>query len=303
MAVSAPARYSTAAGRESAGFAFAFVGILIFSFTLPFTRIAVRDLNPTFVGLGRALIAAALSGASLFFTRQPAPSRRQFALLAVTALGVVVGFPLFSAWASRFVTASHNSITNALLPLGTAMLGAIVSGDRPSRKFWLAAVIGSLTVIIYILVASGESPAIGDLAMLGAVALGCMGYVSGGRLSAQIGGWQTICWANVIAAPFLILPVWLSAPVAPASVPLQAWLCFLYLAVFSMFLGFFAWYHGMALAGITRVSQVQLIQAFLSITWAWLLLGERITPLMWLAVAVVVSMIFVARRAPITRRA
>ena len=287
--------------RETLGYIFGFLGVLIFSFTFPFTRIAVRELNPTFVGLGRALIAATLSGGLLIVTRQPLPTRRQFGRLLIVARGVVVGFPLFSAWASRFVNASHSAIVNALLPLATAVLGAIVSGDRPSRRFWIAAIIGSLTVIAYILITSRQAIEIGDLAMLGAVALASIGYVSGGRMSAEIGSWQTICWANSVAAPFLLIPVALTAPDNAASISTPAWLAFGYLGVFSMFLGFFAWYRGLAIGGITRVSQVQLIQTFLTITWSWLILSETITPLMLAAATIVVVMIFIARRAPIRK--
>ncbi len=258
-------------------------------------------MNPTFVALGRALVAATLSGAMLLITRQPLPTRAQFGRLVIVAFGVVVGWPLFTAWASRFVNSSHSAVVNALLPLATAALGAIVSGDRPSPKFWFAAAVASATVIAFIVVSSGQSIEIGDLAMLGAVMLGAIGYVSGARMSAQIGSWQTICWANVVAAPFLLIPVWLTRPVEPAAVSATAWLAFLYLGVFSMFLGFFAWYRGLAIGGIARVSQVQQLQAFLTITWSALLLGEKITPFMIVAAMIVVVMIFVAKSAPIRR--
>jgi drug/metabolite transporter (DMT)-like permease len=289
--------------REAAGFAFGFLGVLIFSFSFPMTRLAVHEMNPTFVALGRALVAATLSGLLLVITRQPIPTRAQFGRLAIVALGVVVGWPLFSAWASRFVNASHSAVVNALLPLATAALGALVSGDRPAPRFWAAAAVASATVMAFILISSGQSIEIGDLAMLGAVALGSVGYVSGARMSAQIGAWQTICWANVVAAPFLVIPVLLTMPADAAAVSTTAWGAFLYLGVFSMFLGFFAWYHGLALGGIARVSQIQQLQTFLTITWSWLLLGETITPFMIFAAVLVVAMIFVARSAPIRRRA
>ena len=156
-------------------------------------------------------------------------------------------------------------------------------------------------MIAFIIISNGQTIEVGDLAMLGAVALGAIGYVSGARMSAQIGSWQTICWANVVAAPFLLIPAWLARPAEPAAVTTTAWLAFLYLGVFSMFLGFFAWYHGLAVGGIARVSQVQQLQAFLTITWSALLLGEKITPLMIVAAVIVVAMIFVARSAPIRR--
>ena len=291
----------TALTTETLGYLFGFLGVFIFSFSLPFTRVAVRELNPTFVGLGRALIAATLSILALVLTRQPIPKLQQFRGLVITAFGVVVGFPLFSAIALRFVPSAHGAIVNALMPLLTAILGALVSRERPSPLFWVAAVIGSFTVIGFVLISSGTHIELGDVAMLGAVTLGAMGYVAGARMSRQIGSWQTICWANVIAAPFLIPPVIWAAGHNAANPSPQAWLAFGYLGVFSMFLGFFAWYRGLAMGGIARVSQVQLIQAFLTIMWSGLLLGEVITPLMFVAALIVVAAIFVARKAPINK--
>ncbi len=282
---------------ETLGYFFGFIGVLIFSFTLPLTRIAVRDLNPTFVALGRALVAAGLSGVLLFATRQPLLPRKYVARIGIVALGVVIGFPLFSTWAMRYVEASHSAIVIALIPLGTAVLGALLQQQRPSLQFWFAACTGSLTVILFILVSSGVGLQLGDAATLGAVVMAVIGYVEGARMSKLIGSWQTICWANLLAAPFLIAPVVLTAPTGPIAT--VSWLAFAYLGVFSMFLGFVAWYRGLALGGIARVSQIQLVQAFLTITWAWLLLGEHITPLLLIAAGLVVSMIFVARRAKI----
>lgn len=284
---------------ETIGYFFGFLGVFIFSFSLPFTRVAVKELDPTFVGLGRAMIAATLSAIALIATRQPLPTRKQVGGLAITALGVVVGFPLFSAIALRFVPAAHGAIVNALLPLATAVLGAIVSRERPSPLFWVAAFIGSMTVVGFVLISSGTHIELGDLAMLGAVLLGCVGYVGGARMSRQIGSWQTICWANVISAPILLIPVIWSAQYNNPNPSPQAWLAFGYLGVFSMFLGFFAWYRGLAIGGIARVSQVQLLQAFFTILWSGLLLGEHIIPLMWIAAIIVVAAIFVARKAPI----
>lgn len=287
---------------ETVGYLFGFLGVFIFSFSLPFTRVAVKELDPTFVGLGRALIAATLSILALVIMRQPIPALRHFRGLAITAFGVVVGFPLFSAMAMRFVPSAHGAIVNALMPLATAMLGALVARERPSPLFWAAAMIGSLTVIGFVLISSGTHIELGDVAMLGAVLLGAIGYVAGARMSKHIGSWQTICWANIVAAPFLIPPViWAAGNNVPNPSP-QAWLAFGYLGVFSMFLGFFAWYRGLAIGGIARVSQIQLIQAFLTIMWSGLLLGEHITPLMFIAALIVVVAIIVARRAPIYAR-
>ena len=289
---------------ETQGYLFGLLGVLAFSFTLPFTRIATRELDPTFVGLGRALLAALLSALLLAVTRQPVPTRQQFYGLALVALGVVIGFPLASAWAMHFVPSSHGAIVNALLPLGTAIGGAVLNRSRPSPVFWFAAVTGSVVVLAFVLMSSGTaSIASGDALMLIAVALGCLGYVAGGKMSVLIGSWQTICWANIIAFPLIIYPVVSSAVASGIQASISAWLAFVYLGVISMFLGFFAWYRGLALGGTTRVSQVQLIQAFLTVLWSALLLGETVSPLMVGAAILVVAMIFVARRAPISQAA
>jgi drug/metabolite transporter (DMT)-like permease len=288
---------------ETRGFIFGFLGVLMFSFTLPMTRIAVAELDTTFVGLGRALVAASCAGVLLFITRQPLPSHKQIRRLLVVAFGVVVAFPLLSAWALRQVPASHSAIINGLLPMATAVVSVLWDKDRPAPLFWIAAVIGCATVIGFVLISGETGFALGDLAMLGAVLAGSIGYVEGGRLSREIGSWQTICWALVVSAPFLILPVGYSAAQHGLEASLPAWTAFVYVSLVSMFLGFFAWYRGLALGGITRVGQVQLIQAFLTIMWSGLLLNEQITPLMFVAAGIVIAMIAVIRQAPIQRRA
>ncbi len=288
--------------RETLGFAFGLLGVLIFSVTLPATRIAVQELDTTFVGLGRALVAASLAALALLITRQPLPTRRQVLRLGVVALGVVVGFPLLSAWALREAPASHSAIINGLLPMTTAIIGVIWDGDRPAPRFWVAAIIGMLTVVGFVLIEGETGLVTSDLAMLGAVLVGGVGYVGGGRMARELGSWQTICWALVISAPFLIVPVGISAAQHGLQASPNAWLGFAYVSVFSMFLGFFAWYHGLALGGIARVGQVQLIQALLTITWSALLLGEAISPLMLVAAAIVISMIVIIRRVKIEKK-
>ncbi len=288
--------------RETRGFLFGFLGVLIFSVTLPATRIAVADLDATFVGLGRALVAAVLAALCLIVTRQPIPTRRQLLRLGVVALGVVVGFPLLSAWALRQVPASHSAIINGLLPMATAVLAVLWDGDRPAPLFWVAALIGSVTVVGFVFITGEVGFVGGDLFMLGAVLIGAVGYVEGGRMAREIGSWQTICWALIVASPFLVIPVGAVVAQNGLQASPQAWLGFAYVSVFSMFLGFFAWYRGLALGGIARVGQVQLIQALLTITWSSLLLGEAITPLMIGAALVVIAMIFVIRRVPIHKR-
>lgn len=287
---------------ETQGFLFGLLGVLIFSFTLPATRIAVRELDPIFVGLGRAIVAACLALPLLLITRQKRPTFAQFKKLAVVALGVVVGFPLLSAFAMRHTDASHGAIVNGLLPLATAVVSTLSAGERPSRRFWLAAIIGSATVVGFVILSGDGQLHAGDFAMLGAVAIGSIGYVEGGKMSREIGSWQTICWALVISAPVLIFPVGAVTVTQGVQASAQAWAGFLYVSIFSMFLGFFAWYRGLALGGIARVGQVQLLQAFFTVLWSALLLDEQITPLTLIALAIVIAMIVVIRRAPIHKK-
>lgn len=294
---------TTSLSRETRGFLFGFLGVLMFSFTLPMTRLAVHDLDPTFVGLGRALVAACFAGALLRTTHTPLPTRRQCLRLLLVVAGVVVGFPLLSAWALRQVPASHGAIVVGLLPMSTAVVSAIWDGDRPSPWFWAAALVGCATVVGFVLLSSGAGLQAGDAAMLGAVLVGSIGYVEGGRMSREIGSWQTICWALVIGVPFVFIPVGYTAVQTGLHASATAWFGFAYVSIFSMLLGFFAWYRGLALGGIARVGQVQLIQAFLTILWSALLLGEQITPVMLVAAVVVIAMIAVIRRVPIQKRA
>lgn len=294
-----PPRPTGRLSNETLGLVFGLIGVLCFSLTLPATRIAVAELDPVFVGLGRALIAAALAAPLLIVTRQKRPTHQQFVRLGIVALGVVVGFPLLSAFALRYTPASHAAIVVGLLPLATAVVSAVRNGERPSPVFWGAAVVGSATVVGFVILSSDGALHWGDLAMLGAVLVGSLGYVEGGRLSKEIGSWQTICWALVISAPALVLPVTGSVAQSGLYASSRAWLGFLYVSVFSMFLGFFAWYRGLALGGIARVGQVQLLQAFFTVAWSALLLGEHITPLTIIALVIVISMIMIIRRAPI----
>jgi drug/metabolite transporter (DMT)-like permease len=284
---------------ETLGFGLGFVGVLIFSLSLPLTRLAVREFDPTFVGLGRALVAAVLAGITLLVTRQPVPGWSHLGRLGVTALGAVIGFPVFLSWALRSLPAAHGSVVTAVLPLATTVLSAIVSRERPALLFWVAASVGSLTVLVFIITASETGIAVGDLVLLGAVLLAAIGYVEGARLARELGSWQTICWATLIAAPVLVWPVGAIALRDGLAASPGAWLAFLYLGVFSMFIGYIAWYRGLALGGTARVSPVQLIQAPIAIFWSGLLLGETITPLMIVAAVIVFGCIVVARRAPI----
>jgi drug/metabolite transporter (DMT)-like permease len=280
--------------QANAGMAWGLVGVLIFSVSLPMTRVAVASLDPVFVGSARALLAGVLSVIALLITRSPWPTWDQLRRLAITASCVTVGFPIFSSIAMKYVPAGHGSVVNGLLPLATVALGAVVLHYRLRWQFWVAAATGSCIAVGVVLWNSGAGVTIGDSAMIAAVLIAAVGYVFGGKLAGELGGWRTICWANVIAAPVLIWPTLALAPTV--AVPMAAWLALSYLGVFSMFFGFFAWYHGLALGGIPRVSQIQLLQSFLTMMWAWPIDGEVPSPVLLLASVAVMVCIWLARR-------
>lgn len=280
--------------------ALALIGVMIFAGTLPATRIAVAEMSPAWLALARAEFAALLGAFALWVSRAPRPKARHLVPLALTSLGVVLGFPLFSSIAMRGASASHGAVIVGLLPFATVVAATLFGGERPSRGFWLAAFAGSAVVVTFALHAGGGAFAWSDWAMLAAVAAGALGYATGGKLAGELGGWQTIAWALLLAAPILLVPcVWLTInePLAQASLP--AWAGFAYVTVFSQLLGFVFWYGGMVIGGVARVSQVQLLQLFFTLIFSWWLLDEPIGATTWLAAIAVVVLIALGRRAAV----
>jgi drug/metabolite transporter (DMT)-like permease len=294
----APAPAATA--RERLGLLLGLVGVLAFSLTLPMTRLAVAELDAWFVAFGRMALAGLVSGLWLWLARAPRPTAGQWPWLAGCVVGVVVGFPLCSSLAMRTLPANHGAVINGLLPFATALLAALWLGERHRARFWSCAAIGSAIVIGFAL-RHGVAVGHGHLWMLAAVLIGAIGYVAGGRLSRSMGGVNTILWSLVLALP-LTLPVaaWL-AVTTPMHAGTAAWGAFAYITLISQIAGFFAWYNGLALGGIARVGQVQLLQAFFTIAAAAWLFGEQVEPLTWLAAAAVVATIAVGRTERIAR--
>ena len=252
-------------------------GVLCFSFTLPATDMAVPAFGGIVVGLGRAIIAAGLAGLVLVLRRDSLPPRHTWPSLLLVALGVVIGFPLFSALALEGTPVAHGAIITGLLPAATALGGVLRAKERPPVLFWLSSVAGTVAVLLFAIVQGAGHLQPGDGWMLAAVAAGAVGYTEGGRLARDIGGWRVICWALVLAAPILVFPVGWDLIHHGVQGDPRAWLGLGYVSVFSMFLGFFAWYRGLALGGIARISQLQLLQPLLTIGWAALFLGESLT--------------------------
>ena len=286
------------------GFALGALGVLIFAMTLPMTRLAVGDvsapqLTPAFVTSGRAAVAGLLSLVYLWAIRAPRPAGHHTSALIISALGTVLGFPIFVGLALREVDAMHAAVITGVLPLATAVVAALVLRQRPSNGFWLCAVLGCGLVLAFAAWQGGGQLVRADGWLLLAVLSAAIGYVGGAQVAATMPAQQVICWVLVGSLPFTLpvaLWLWPQAPVRAS-----AWLGFAYASVFSMWLGFFAWYRGLALGGVVRVSQVQLLQPFLALLFAVPVLGERLRPSTLLFTLAVVGVVLVGRRMPVAR--
>ena len=254
------------------------LGVAAFSFTLPFTRIAVGGLSPLFIGSGRAVVAAALAAIALAATRQYPPTRVQWWRLAIVAGGVVVGFPLLTSFAMTAAPASHGAVVIGLLPAATAAMVVLRTHERPGRAFWWFAALGATAAVVFASLQNGGFGELhwADLLLFGAVLAAAIGYAEGGLLARELGAWQTVSWALVLSAPLMLALTLASALTDPPTASPVQWLAFAYLAVVSMFLGFFAWYRGLAIGPMAHVSQIQRVQPVMSIAWAALFLREQI---------------------------
>lgn len=263
---------------------------------------ALADFPSLFLGSGRAVVAATLAIIVLIITRTAFPSGKQILRLIVVALGVVVGFPFLTSLALVHTQAAHGAVIIGLLPAATAVAAVIRGKERPSWIFWLASLSGAAAIMIFSALTSEVQGSIGlgDWLFLGAVVLAAIGYAEGAMLSREIGSWQTISWALVVALPAMIPVTILSAqPITWDSIALPSWLGFAYISVISMYLGFFAWYRGLAIGPMASVSQIQLVQPILTIAWAAMFFGEDVPPIVWLGAVVVILLALTAVRARI----
>lgn len=260
---------------ELSGLFWAGLGVLAFSGTFPATVFALRGFDAAFVGAGRSVVGAVLAGAALVLTRARLPERRHWPGLVNVAIGCGVGFGLLSAVALREVSASHAAVVTALLPVITASVAVVRAGERPSLLFWLASVAGAAAVIVYVAHQGLGELKLGDALLLVALLVAGLGYAEGGRLAREMPGWQVVSWGLLLALP-ISLPVAVVAGVLHPPQPDAAALAGMaYVSVVSVFLGFFAWYRGLAAAGIARASQLQLAQPFITLGVAAWLLAER----------------------------
>ncbi len=282
--------------RSNAGWGSGFVGVLVFSGSLPATRLAVADLPPLFLTSARAVIAALLGAALLFALRQPRPARGDLGPLVIVALGVVAGFPLLTALALRLVTAAHSTVFIGLLPLSTAIFGVLRGGERPRPAFWLFSILGAATVAGFALTHGGGGSLSGDLLMIAAIVLCGLGYAEGAKLSRRLGGWQVISWALILSLPMMAAICLLTAPPVWSGIGASAWWGLAYVSVFSMLIGFLFWYRGLALGGTAGVGQLQLLQPFFGLALAAAILHEPVSSGMIASSLLVVLCVAGARR-------
>ncbi|MFZ5734585.1 MAG: DMT family transporter [Pseudomonadota bacterium] len=282
--------------RTTAAWGNGLLGVIIFSGSLPATRAAVADFSPLFLTSARAVIAALLGAALLLAIRQTRPAREDVMPLVIVSLGVVVGFPLLTALALQHITAAHSIVFIGLLPLATALFGVVRGGERPKPAFWLFSLLGAATVAGFALSRSGGGSVTGDLLMIAAVLVCGLGYAEGATLSRRLGGWQVISWALLLSLPVMAALTLFTWPVSWSNVGVPAWIGLAYVSTFSMLIGFVFWYRGLALGGITGVSQLQLLQPFFGLVLAAVLLHEPIAWTMVASTAIVVVCVAGARR-------
>ncbi|ADY50779.1 protein of unknown function DUF6 transmembrane [Pseudopedobacter saltans DSM 12145] len=253
------------------------IGVVLFSGSLPATRVAVLEFNPVFLTVVRASIAGILALIALLIFREKRPARKHILPLLIVALGVVVGFPLLTALALQYITSAHSIVFLGILPMATAIFGIIRGGERPRPTFWIFSVIGSLLVVGYSAAQGLTSSPIGDILMIAAIILCGLGYAEGAKLTKTLGGWQVISWALVLSFPIMLPLMFIFSPASFTGISTGAWISLSYISLFSMFIGFIFWYRGLAQGGTATVGQLQLLQPLLGLALAALLLHEKVS--------------------------
>lgn len=282
--------------RTTAGWGSGLLGVIIFSGSLPATRVAVANFSPMFLTSARAVIAALLGTIFLFVLRQTKPERRDIFPLALVAIGGVVGFPLLTALALQHITAAHSIVFIGMLPLATAIFGVLRGGERPKPAFWLFSIIGAAAVAGFALYGSDGGDLMGDLLMIAAILVCGLGYAEGATLSRRLGGWQVISWALLLSLPIMAAIAIFTLPNTWSNVGVPAWIGLAYVSIFSMMVGFIFWYRGLALGGIAGVGQLQLLQPFFGFLLAAIFLHEPIAWTMIASTVIVVVCVAGAKR-------
>ncbi|MDR0196095.1 MAG: DMT family transporter [Myroides sp.] len=262
---------------STSGWINGFIGVLLFSGSMPATKVAVLELDPIFVTTARAAIAGILALICLLTFKEKRPTKAQLMPLAIVAVGGVIGFPLLSALALQHITSAHSLVYLGILPMSTAVFAVLRGGEKPKSIFWLFSILGSLIVIGFAVLQGGTSSPVGNVLMLIAILLCGLSYAEGAKLSKSLGGWQVISWAVVLSLPVSLPMMFLTAPSHPELISTNAWVGVAYLGVFSMFIGFVFWYKGLAQGGIASVGQLQLLQPFFGLALAASLLNEHVS--------------------------
>lgn len=289
-------RHTAPLSQRTRGWINGLVGVLIFSGSLPATRMAVQAFDPMFLTAARATLAASVALVLLGVLKPQRPARRQLISLIIVALGVVLGFPLLTALALQHVSAAHSIVFLGLLPLSTALFAVLRGAEKPRLAFWLFSMLGSLLVVAFALTQGLNEAPQGDVLMLLAIVVCGLGYAEGAQLSRTLGGWQVICWALVLALPVMAALTVALLPSSLQSISAQAWWCLGYVSLFSMLIGFVFWYRGLAQGGIAAVGQLQLLQPFFGLALAAGLLHEHISPAMIGVTVAVIACVAGARR-------
>ena len=285
----------SALSASTRGMMLGLAAVMCFAFTLPLTRYVTHYIDPWFLGVSRALMAAPLAALLLWAGGATLLTRQQWVLAGLSAIGVTLGFPLCIALAMSLTEASRGGVVIGLLPLATAVIGTVLSRDRMPKRFWAIALIGAVLMLIYTSFDQQLGWQWGDLILLLSVLLGGLGYATGGMLAKQIPAWQAICWTVVIGAPFLVVPSLYFLPESLPEVPVSGWLSLAYLVVVSQLCGFFLWNKGLALGGIARVSQTQLLQPFFTLLIAVIFFQEQVGVVTVVFAMLIVGVVAAAR--------
>ena len=278
--------------KEATGMLLAFLGVLIFSWTLPASRLAAPEIGGFAVGIFRNLIGGAVASVVLLLAREKFPARQHWKSIVLATIGTV-GFGTSVAIAMKDVPAAHGAVVIAVIPLTTALLAVLRTRERPPLNFWIGILIGCATVVTFLISQNGGKLQIhpADLWLLAALVFSAFTYVEGAKVTRHMAGWKVVSWILVFTLPF-ILPMSLYLLVQnphAMSMSSTAWGGLLYVSLFSAYLGFFPWYHSFTLVGISRAGVIQLLQPLMTFVWGALFLGEHLSPSILIAGTVVLA--------------
>ena len=292
------AGYADPRNQDMQAYLLGLISVAAFAMTLPAAKILAGDLSALQVGFFRSVLAAFAAIPFLLIGRAKRPNRSQIKRMLLTSTGIVYGFPILTALGMQYVPVSHGGVVLAALPLSTALFGTLITGIRPSRLFWVVSGLGFVTVLAYTVIRSNVSDLyVGDLALLGAVLLAGFGYAQGGALSKELPGWQVMCWTLVISLPVLLpVSLYLFDGQTVANLPTQGVAALLFLALINSLLGFFSWNRALALGGIQRISQLQLLQPFFTFAFSIFLMGEAWNWLTPAVCAIVIVLVWFSKR-------